>query len=98
MPLNCPLCKADNAAGPSCRRCKADLAMLFALEDQRAAALAQSRRSFELGNLNEAKQFGRTANELRRDRDSLRWLSSLLLLAGDFGEAWQSYQSAKNYG
>ena len=98
MPLICPLCKADNAAGPACRRCKADLAMLFALENQRASALAKSRRSFERGDLDEAKQFARTANDLRRDRDSLRWLASLHLLAEDFGEAWQTYQFAKNYG
>ena len=36
MALRCPVCKAENAQGPNCRRCKADLSLLFALEDRRA--------------------------------------------------------------
>ena len=36
----CPACKADNAQGPACRRCKADLSPLWALEARREALLA----------------------------------------------------------
>ena len=41
--LRCPACRADNAAGPNCRRCKADLSLLWALEQQRAAHLIEAR-------------------------------------------------------
>ena len=40
--MRCPVCKADNAQGLQCRRCKADLALLFQLEEQRARALEQA--------------------------------------------------------
>ena len=31
----CPVCRATNDQGPQCRRCKADLGLLFRLEAQR---------------------------------------------------------------
>ena len=43
MALRCPVCKAENAQGPNCRRCKADLSMMFALEDQRAPVMEEAR-------------------------------------------------------
>src|SRR5262249_17865113 len=33
--MRCPVCKAENAQGPACRRCKADLSLLFAVEARR---------------------------------------------------------------
>jgi hypothetical protein len=30
----CPCCRAVNESGPACRRCKADLGLLFALDRQ----------------------------------------------------------------
>ena len=30
--IRCPVCKAENSQGPTCRRCKADLSLLFRLE------------------------------------------------------------------
>ena len=33
--MRCPVCKADNALDPACRRCKADLALLVQVETQR---------------------------------------------------------------
>jgi hypothetical protein len=98
MPLTCPVCKAENAAGPACRRCKADLTMLFALDERRTALLAQSQQSSQRGDLAEALRIARQANDLRRDRESLRWLTLILMLAENFGEAWQAYQSSENYG
>ena len=38
--MRCPVCRAEVEQGPNCRRCRADLAMLFTLEEQRARALA----------------------------------------------------------
>jgi hypothetical protein len=98
MPLACPVCKAENAAGPTCRRCKADLAMLFALDQQRSALLARSRQSLHRGDECEALRTARQANDLRSDRESLRWLTLMLMLAEDFGEAWQIHQYAEQHG
>ena len=39
--IRCPLCKADNLEGPACRRCKADLSMLFRLEERRAWTMGE---------------------------------------------------------
>ena len=39
--MQCPVCKADNAQGPLCRRCKADLSLLFRLEARRADVVLQ---------------------------------------------------------
>ena len=33
--MNCPVCRATNDQGAQCRRCKADLGLLFRLEAQR---------------------------------------------------------------
>ena len=43
MPIPCPCCRASNDTGPACRRCKADLALLFALEANRAEHFAAAR-------------------------------------------------------
>jgi len=38
--VRCPLCKAENTTPPTCRRCKADLGLLFTWQrQQREAAL-----------------------------------------------------------
>ena len=37
--MRCPVCKAENEMTPQCRRCKADLSLLLALERGRAEQL-----------------------------------------------------------
>jgi hypothetical protein len=98
MPLRCPVCKADNAAGPACRRCKADLGTLFALEEQRTALLMRAREALDNGGLPEALRCAHAANDLRRGADSQRWLAMLNLFTDRFGEAWQAYQATNPYG
>lgn len=36
MTIVCPCCRAGNDAGPACRRCKADLSLLFEARTRRA--------------------------------------------------------------
>jgi hypothetical protein len=48
--MRCPVCKADNAQGPQCRRCKADLTVLFDLEAARRARLDAARGHLGLGH------------------------------------------------
>jgi hypothetical protein len=98
MPLRCPVCKADNSTGPACRRCKADLEMLFALEDRRTALLVDSRQALMRNNRHDALHLARAANDLRQDSDTQRWLAVVNLLMGNFGEAWRAYQCVKAHG
>jgi hypothetical protein len=42
--MRCPVCKAENVQESACRRCKADLSLLRALEARRAALLKSARR------------------------------------------------------
>jgi hypothetical protein len=89
--LRCPVCKAENAAGPTCRRCKADLTMLFALEAQRERALAEARAGVAAGRWQEAQESAAEADGLRRDAESLKLVALTALLCGDYHQAWRSY-------
>lgn len=95
MPLRCPVCKAENSTPPTCRRCKADLSMLFALEDDRAALLGRARQLLIAGNAGEAARLAARANGLREDEESLTMLVLASLLFGDYHEAWRAYQLVK---
>jgi hypothetical protein len=90
MALRCPVCKADNAQGPLCRRCKADLSLLFALEEQRQQALADARRAAATGDWHSFRQWAARADMLRRDDETRRLLAVAHLLHGDFAEALQT--------
>jgi hypothetical protein len=99
--MRCPVCKADNApsgearaclAGRACRRCKADLGLLFALEDERSALLAEARRLLDGGAWSAAADAAARADGLRRDDDSRRLLTAALLLGRDFDGAWRTFR------
>ncbi len=98
MPIRCPVCKADNTAGPACRRCKADLGMLIAIEERRAHLLYNGKQAFERGEIVEADRAVRAAGNMRHGDDAQRCLAMLSLLSGRFGEAWQTYQSTCQHG
>lgn len=91
--IRCPACKADNERGPSCRRCKADLAMLFALEGRREALLARARAMAAAGLWREAYAAAGEADSLRRDEASMRLVAVAALFCRDFHQAWRSYLS-----
>jgi hypothetical protein len=82
MPLRCPVCKAENSTPPACRRCKADLSMLFSLEDDRAALLTRARQLVGAGSTAEAARLASRANVLREDEESLQLMA----------QAWRVYQ------
>ncbi len=94
MPLACPVCKAENTAGPGCRRCKADLSLLFDMENQRPWLLQQTRWAFQIGRLDDALQYARLAHDIKNDSASFRWLAVLNLLTNRLTEAWNAYESA----
>ena len=90
MALRCPVCKADNTQGPLCRRCKADLSLLFALEEQRRQALADARRAAAAGDWDSLLRWAERADTLRRDDESKRLLAVAHLLHRHFAEALQA--------
>jgi hypothetical protein len=90
--MRCPACRADNAAGPQCRRCRADLSLLFALEDQRGLMLRQAALAARRGDWPEASRLAAEADALRQGEESGRLLAVAALMRGDFSAAWRYYQ------
>jgi hypothetical protein len=92
--MKCPVCRAQVEQGPQCRRCKADLSLLFRLETQRSQAIAAARAWLDLGHPDEALEALDRVDSLRRDVDSLRLRAVCHLLRRDFTAAWQYHQQA----
>jgi hypothetical protein len=86
--MRCPVCKAENTE-PTCRRCKADLALLFALEQQRQSALAEAALAAARGDGAATVMHAEAAHRLRADAESWRWLAVGYFLARDFARALQ---------
>jgi hypothetical protein len=91
--MRCPVCKADNVQPPQCRRCKADLTLLFDLEDQRRWELDEARRSLAAGRWDDARRHADRGDWLRRDDESARLAAVARLLTRDFAGAWQLYRT-----
>ena len=89
--LRCPVCKAENAQGPACRRCKADLSLLFRLGEQRDRFLAAAAESLRSGRFEDALADARRAHQLRRAEDSARLLALASLLLRDYAAAWGQF-------
>ncbi len=88
--IDCPLCQASNTQSP-CRRCKADLHLLFAVASQQRQQLHQARQALRQGQLDRAKQTLIAAASLWRNAETVRLQSLVALLEGDFGKAWVDY-------
>lgn len=91
--MRCPVCKAENPQGPQCRRCKADLSLLFALEEQRKRSMAEARRCLRRGEWEEAVEHAETANWLRSDEDTVRLIAAAQLIGRDFAGALRYYRN-----
>jgi hypothetical protein len=92
--MRCPVCKADNDRGPQCRRCRADLSLLFALEEQRSQALNLATRHLQCGRWQEAKGSLDRVSDLRSGEDVVRLRAVLALLHRDYATAWREHQAA----
>ena len=90
--IRCPACRAENTQGPTCRRCKADLSLLFRLEEQRGRALAEARRLLAAGRTDEADALAGEADWLRSDAESRRLRAMTRFMRRDFAGAWACYQ------
>ena len=93
-PLTCPVCRARVEQGPQCRRCRADLSLLFALDEQREQALAAAHRLAARGHWGRALAVAHGVEALRAGDDVRRLLTVGYLLWRDFARAWEWYTAA----
>ncbi len=93
--MRCPVCRAEVEQGPNCRRCRADLSLLFSLEEQRQQAIATAYQYLQEGRLAAARAIAEGACALRNDAESSRLLAVVALLQRNFRTAWKSYQAAR---
>lgn len=94
--MRCPVCKAEITQGPLCRRCKADLGLLFTLHEQRQRELALAHRRLSEGRWPEAVRHARAADAMRQDDESRRLVAVASLMARDFAAAWQAWASGRD--
>jgi Flp pilus assembly protein TadD len=93
--LSCPVCRATNSQGPACRRCRADLSLLFQLEAQRDRLLTEARDLLRQGQLHRTLALLGRAQDLRRDEDVRPLRAICHLLRRDFTAAWRDYRQRK---
>ncbi len=90
-PVPCPCCRVPNDAGPDCRRCKADLSLLFAVAQRRAALVAEAQSLAAEGKFADAVRSLEEAEALRSGDDVRQLRAAALLAAGEFAAAWAAY-------
>jgi hypothetical protein len=93
MPVECPCCRAANAAGPACRRCKADLGDLFAVESRRAVAVAACRAALAANDPDLALTHIDEAEAHRRGPDLFPLRAAAHLLNRHYTAAWKWYRA-----
>jgi hypothetical protein len=91
--MDCPVCRAGNDEGPLCRRCKADLSMLFDLERLRRQRLTEAREALKCEDLHRAEALLTDAEKLRSDDELRQARAVLALLCGDFEAAVRLYHN-----
>jgi hypothetical protein len=92
--MRCPVCRAENDRGPQCRRCRADLTLLFRLEEQRRELLERARSELARNHPDEALALLDEAEGMRRGGDVRLLRAAAHLLRRDFAEAWNCYRTA----
>ncbi len=90
--MKCPVCRAQVEQGPQCRRCRADLSLLFQLEAQRGRALASAYQALARGQWQRARALVDGVDALRKDDESQRLLAVTSLLERDFARARQGHK------
>ena len=84
MSLSCPVCRAENATGPVCRRCRADLTLVAAVEARREYHLAAARCATRDGRYDDALEELTSAAGLRDGPDIRQIRACAYLMAGHF--------------
>ena len=91
--IPCPCCRATNDAPPACRRCKADLSLLFGVMTQRDALMADAMRHIAAGDFFAALCSIGDVESLRSGGDVSRLRAVVHLLSRDFHTAWACYSA-----
>jgi hypothetical protein len=91
--MRCPVCRAEVDLGPNCRRCRADLTLLFDLESQHARGLRAAGWYLARGQGQPAVALAQGAQALRLDPVTQRLAALGHLVQRDFARAWQIYTS-----
>jgi len=86
MTIACPCCKAANAT-PVCRRCKADLSLLFRIEERRGFHIAVAKRFAADARWPDVRFHLNCAEQLRSGDDVAGLQAAVLLHMGEYGEA-----------
>jgi hypothetical protein len=94
--MRCPVCRAENNVEPQCRRCRADLSLLFAVAAGRSRLRQEAARRAAAGAWGEAARLAGQAHGLRHGEDSRRLLAVAHLMQRDFAGAWQIYQESQH--
>ncbi len=97
MTIACPACRADNSER-TCRRCRADLGMLWDLEAQRQRLLADVGDALRRGELVRVIDIAQAALDLRDGTDAARVIACAYLLRGKFFRALEWHERAANCG
>lgn len=92
MTLTCPCCKASNTTDV-CRRCKADLSLLVAVETAREHHVVLARRFAAELRASEAISHLDHAAALHPGNDLHQLRSAILLLSGRFADALAAYHA-----
>jgi hypothetical protein len=97
-PFRCPVCRASIDHEPICRRCRADLSLLFTIEDERICHVAAARDALQQGDWETAVSRAAEAGALRSDDEARMLEAAAHLLRGDFPAAWASYLPTVHHG
>lgn len=88
----CPVCKARIEQGPQCRRCRADLSLLFSLQDQSRQTLAEAVRCTTQGQWHRALDLADQVEGMGPAAAETGRLRALChLFQRDFAQAWNCY-------
>ena len=93
--MRCPVCRADNNEDVACRRCRADLSLLLALEELRRRCLDAAQTCLGQRQVAPALEHIRRADEVRHGLDTDRLAAVAHLLGGNFSEAWRLYRAVR---
>ncbi len=94
----CPVCGARRGTEAACRRCRADLSLLLAVEARADAAFRAALDAYRSGCFRLAARRAGEASSLEARPDHLRLLAASALRAGDFAGAVAAARRALGVG
>ncbi len=95
--MTCPVCRATNDASvTTCRRCKADLSLVVAVEARRVGLLSAATSAIAAGEFEGALRYLASAEAVRGGADVERVRATAHLANRDYAAAWRTYQQGRS--